>query len=292
MHDCFCEIPQLEPPFSVDELFGDEDYNLFYGDYDPATSKAVIRTNKLTWYDANVNARNAGNIHFTNYYSTFTGMGYITHKPTIKRFQEYVYDTFNKNFIVKMLNPFPGKFVFPSNIIAWTDNSRWHCEGPRDPAHRNSDALAKRFNTVCNFRLMGETSDSKILFGEPSERLTNKVAQLIKEFDASNDKITTELSAGLKQQQYVNNTNIQEGVSVNFESDTIGYQSEKLWEDDIEIKAVKEGFSNPFIMNLSQWHKVCVGESKSPRVTLRLLANKDVPFKDWEKMLDEGTFLK
>lgn len=292
MHDCFCELPQLEYPFTVDELFGDEDHNLFYGDYDPATSKAVHRTSKLTWYDANVNARNAGTTHFTNYYSQFTGIGYITHKPTIKRLQEYVHDTFNKDFIVKMLNPSPGKFVFPTNIIAWADNSRWHCEGPRDPAHLSSDIFTKRFNTVCNFRLLGETHDSKILFGEPSQRLTNKVAQLIEEFESSNDEITTEFSSSFKQKTYVNNTNIQEGVSVNFESDTIGYQSEQLWENDIEIKAVKEGFNNPFIMNLSQWHKVCVGESKLPRVTLRLLANKDIPFSVWEKMVDEGTFLK
>ena len=54
---------------------------------------------------------------------------------------------------------------------------------------------------------------------------------------------------------------------------------------------VKEGFNNPFLLNLAKWHKVKI-QDNTPRVTLRLMAEKDIPFSTWEKMVDNGTFLK
>jgi hypothetical protein len=45
------------------------------------------------------------------------------------------------------------------------------------------------------------------------------------------------------------------------------------------------------LLNLAKWHKVKI-EDNTPRVTLRLMAEKDIPFSTWEKMVDNGTFLK
>ena len=45
-------------------------------------------------------------------------------------------------------------------------------------------------------------------------------------------------------------------------------------------------------MNLEQWHKVNSGSNNSSRVTLRFMADKDIPFSHWEEMVDNGTFLK
>ena len=54
----------------------------------------------------------------------------------------------------------------------------------------------------------------------------------------------------------------------------------------------KTGYANPFLMNLEQWHKVNSGSNNSSRVTLRFMADKDIPFSHWEEMVDNGTFLK
>ena len=45
-------------------------------------------------------------------------------------------------------------------------------------------------------------------------------------------------------------------------------------------------------MNLEQWHKVNSAVIIVTRVTLRFMADKDIPFMDWEEMVDNGTFLK
>ena len=64
------------------------------------------------------------------------------------------------------------------------------------------------------------------------------------------------------------------------------------WLKELTPICTKTGYANPFLMNLEQWHKVNSGSNNSSRVTLRFMADKDIPFSHWEEMVDNGTFLK
>jgi len=283
MKNSFCELPELQNPFTPEELFCEEDLNLIYK-YDNSN----ISADKISWTDTTKD-------YYTGkeYHHKFSGIGYIAHKPTMRKMYEFVNDTFPDTFITKMWD-LSGRKIFPCTILVWNTPSDWHMEGRPYPAHSHEIFSYGRFSTVCNFRLLGDDSNSKILFSNGSQRLQEVSSSLAEEYvkQQSTDIVELSTSSGgnvrfRKMMDRVYNED--KSLMVNSANDY--FCDATKWEQDLPIVAEKYDFKNPFLLNLSQWHKVCI-DNDATRVTLRLMADKDVPFSVWEQMVDDGTFLK
>ena len=55
-------------------------------------------------------------------------------------------------------------------------------------------------------------------------------------------------------------------------------------------KATHYGMHNPYIVNISEWHRVIT--NGTPRVTMRVHANTDLTFRQIEELVDAGKFFK
>ena len=63
-----------------------------------------------------------------------------------------------------------------------------------------------------------------------------------------------------------------------------------MWDDKLNFITEHVGMHNPYIVNLSKWHRVLT--NGEPRVTFRIHANTDLTFEDIERLHDNGEFFK
>lgn len=278
MHNCFCELPQLENPFRAEDILCEEDMDLIYN----YSSKSNLGADKIQWHDSTTDFYQG-----KQYKQNFTGVGYITDKKTMRLMNEFVRDNLPDSFITQMWSTNVGHKFFPCTLLAWNDPSDWHCEGLQYPAHHNPVISEQRFSTVCNFRLIGDPINSRILFADGDETLQQATEEIV--LDYINKDIqgieSKDIFSNIKPRSYT------EDKSLMTSSPNDYVCNADVWEPHLQQVAVKQGFENPFLLNLARWHKVEI-EDDTPRVTLRLMADKHIPFSVWEEMVDNGTFLQ
>ncbi len=321
MLNCFCEFPKLESPFKPEDIFTDEDWKLFSEDYE--TGKVNLHSGSIKWFDANDEMAKAKGVQRPE----FSGVGYPTNKKFMKLLREYVGDTLPDDFIKQMWKTPIGQKLYPCTLLAWGRDSDWHTEGVVYDVQKNPKIASKRYSTVINFRLLGDADNSKIKFADPSPVLHNKIKELSEMF-VSNDvheNYSAQLqsishsmsnnddmdSSGAKRVvSYIGDSDKESASEVVERQKTLNYKAVEFveedgleisspndiitsqrWEDELNPITVKEGFNSPFMLNLARWHKVVVGDAGT-RVTLRLMADRNVPFSHWEEMVDNGTFFK
>jgi hypothetical protein len=282
MNNCFCELPQLENPFSAEEILSEEDIDLIYN-----YSHNNLNTENIRWHDSTDDFYSGK----TPNKKMFSGVGYITNKAIMRKMYEFVHDRFNDSFIKEMWNLPTGHKLFPCTLLAWNESSDWHCEGVQYKIQNHPDIAMGRFSTVCNFRLLGDTQNSKIFFANASDKLVSETEKICQKYIDSDeiwiDSATKEKSifSNIKPRAYNDDKSLMTGAPNDY------FCKPDVWENELDIVAVKENFENPFLLNLARWHKVYL-KNTTPRVTLRLMADKDVPFSVWEDMVEQGTFLK
>lgn len=341
MNNCICELPQLENPFDINDIFCDEDWKLMY-EYDEATKNT--HGDKIMWYDARKD-------FFTGKKEKqkFNGIGHVTDKKLMRMMRDFLHDNFHPDFIKEMWGSNVGHKYFPCTLLAWSEGSQWHREGIALDVHKNFNIYAGRFSTVCNFRLLGDENDCSIKFAEGSEELesvcetinqdyvdrilaaeeeeriefSHSLAKgldidvrdefmqqlnsieggynkgtdtetLIKKMysyyiGSTKNKAKSDNGAGLLHGVKPRQMDIDKSIMTNAANEWI--IDDEKWEPHLTPIMEKQGFREPFILNLSKWHRVCIKENAS-RVTLRFMADKTIPFKRWEEMVDNGTFLK
>jgi len=278
MHNCYCELPQLENPFKAEDILCEEDMDLIYN----YNSNSNLGADKIQWHDSTQDFYSG-----KTYKNNFTGVGYIKHKKTMRMLDEFVKDNFNEKFITKMWNAGFGNKLFPVTLLVWNDPSDWHCEGLQYPAHHDPVISEQRFSTVCNFRLIGDPLNSRILFADADDHMQQATEEIVKDYINKDieGKESEDIFSYIKPRSYTSDNTLMTSSPNDYVCDA------SVWEPHLTHVATKEGFENPFLLNLARWHKVEI-ETDTPRVTLRLMADKDVPFGVWEKMVDNGTFLK
>ena len=278
MNNCFCELPNLENPFTVEDILCEEDLDLIYN-YNKESS---LGADKVQWHDSTSDFY-AGK----EYKNNFTGVGYITDKSIMRTMNEFVRDNFPDSFIKNMWRSGLGHKIFPCTLLVWNDPSDWHCEGLQYPAHHDPIISEQRFSTVCNFRLIGDPVNSRIRFAEGDKKLQKATEEIVTDYinkDVSGIQ-SKDIFSNIKPRSYTKDKSLMTGSPNDY------FCNAEVWEPHLNEIAVKEGFNNPFLLNLARWHKVEI-EDNTPRVTLRLMAEKDIPFSHWEEMVDNGTFLK
>ena len=278
MENCFCELPNLENPFTVEDILCEEDLDLIHN-YSPNSN---LSADKITWHDSTTDFYTG-----KEYKQNFSGVGYITDKNTMRLMNEFVRDNFPENFIKEMWTTSLGHKFFPCTLLAWNDPSDWHCEGLQYPAHNNPIISEQRFSTVCNFKLIGDPVNSRIRFAEGSDALKEATESIVNDYINKDVDVTTtkDIFSNIKPRSYTQDKSLMTSSPNDY------FCKAEVWEPHLTEVAVKEGFNNPFLLNLARWHKVEI-EDNTPRVTLRLMADKDIPFSVWEEMVETGTFLK
>lgn len=278
MENCFCELPDLENPFTVEDILCEEDLDLIHN----YSSKSKLYANKVSWHDSTSDF-----YHGKNYKDNFSGVGYITDKKIMRLMNEFLRDNFPDTFIKDMWSSGVGHKFFPCTLLAWNDPSDWHCEGLQYPAHNHPVISEQRFSTVCNFRLIGDPINSRIRFADGDEQLQKATEDIVTDYIHKEVAVkeSADIFSNIKPRSYT------EDESLMTSSPNDYFCKADVWEPHLKQVAVKEGFKNPFLLNLARWHKVEI-EDNTPRVTLRLMAEKDIPFSVWEEMVDTGTFLR
>ena len=90
MHNCFCELPQLENPFRAEDILCEEDMDLIYN----YSSESNLGADKIQWHDSTTDFYQG-----KKYKQNFTGVGYITDKKTMRLMNEFVRDNLPDSFI-------------------------------------------------------------------------------------------------------------------------------------------------------------------------------------------------
>lgn len=277
MLNCYCELPQLENPFSANEIFCDQDFKLIFNN-----DTSNLNADKIRW-------ANTTDDYFVGRKreDKFVGIGIIDDKKIQQKLRDFVNDVFPPYFIHNMWKSPTGKKVFPCTILVFCESSQWHCEGIQYPFQNHESVKAGRFSTVCNFPLIGKGHGSRILFGEGSKKLETELKQLTNQFLLHDNLYAGDDSifANKKTREISTDSSLMTGPSNDY------ICKPEIWDNEIEVVAVKENFDNPFLLNLARWHKVEF-DADTPRVTLRLMADPDAPFQYWQNLVDTNKFLQ
>ena len=74
MNNCFCELPDLDNPFTVDDILCEEDLELIHN----YSSKSNLGANKVQWHDSTSDFYSGKELK-----QNFSGVGYITDKKVM-----------------------------------------------------------------------------------------------------------------------------------------------------------------------------------------------------------------
>lgn len=278
MLNCYCELPQLENPFTVSEILCDQDLKMIF-----ENDTSNLNAGKIAWNHTTDDFFKGRKIQ-----DKFVGVGYISDKQLQVKLRDFVNDVFPANFIQNMWGGIHGRKTFPCTLLVFCESSQWHCEGIQYPFQEHADIKNGRFSTVCNFPLLGDGENSRILFGEASSKLETELKNLTDKFLFKDDiysNTTNSLYQNQKTREYAEDMSIMTGPSNDY------ICKPETWDKEIKVIASKEKFNNPFLLNLARWHKV-VMDTNTPRVTLRLMAEKEIPFQYWEELIDNNEFLQ
>jgi len=274
MLGCYCDCPGIELPFTND-ILSQQDLDMIYGNTEiPKTPS--IQTEKINWY-ANWSTTEWSKDDLLN------GGAIITDQQLKKDVWEWLHETIHPEYFQKIWN-MAGRKTPPVSILCFSESSAWHREGPIQfpenlPQHINKDIVAgPRAPAVINFRLLGDPEGSSLEFAKPQDTLNNAEQECInKYFDTWTEDVNGELHA-----------TEHEGVVFTAAQHWLGETYN--WQNNLTKITEHVGMHNPYIVNLSKWHRVLT--NGEPRVTFRIHANTDLTFEDIERLQENGEFFK
>jgi len=276
--NCFFELPSLELPITVDELFDENDIHYVNGDFhkiqhtntENILSRVGTVTTNCVWW-------NKGSITSSAYSKeNIIGLGVaqIHNKKIGKKLHDFFYDTFHADFLAPIRSTEFGLKILPLSIFCFFPDAHnyWHFEGPRHNLPTNFNLI--RNSSVVNFRLLGPTEDddTSVQWATVDEKFETELNRLSQAHLDNNLSVINDLN---------NSVHISQGVD--------NIVSNK-WNNSIKIVAERKGFHNPFCMNVKHWHRVLLTDKS--RCTFRILGNKDFDFSYYEQLHLEGKFLK
>jgi|TARA_B110000858_G_scaffold151157_1_gene172089 hypothetical protein len=295
MKNCYIDLPTMELPWTVDDIFSDEDYELI-NDNKSHLKPFIIKTNKLAWnnwqsqpaneydkYIHSLNGREDDNIHFN-------GTALIKNSKLKREVYDWARDTFHEDYLDDLWE-LPGGKLPPITILCFNKTSKWHTEGPVKipndiPVDFNTQILHQvRASVCCNFRLLGDVDESILQFTHATDELNNKYNEVESKFvntwlnNNPDYKITPQ---GLPE------VLAQDGLKVSASTSYIA--DSEMWRDHIPISAERKGMHNPFFINLAKWHRVLT--NNTPRVSFRVHSGEGMNFRRIEELVSSGNFFK
>ena len=142
MNGCYIDVPNLELPWSAEDILSEEDFELVHAK-NGASRDLKIQSKNIIWtnagkqrYDllAGGNPQNLAQEEIDRILaeqSYFNGTG-IVHDQTLKReMWEWLNDTFHKDYVDNLwTGPNGHSKIVPVTVLCFNKTSGWHCEGP------------------------------------------------------------------------------------------------------------------------------------------------------------------
>ena len=295
MNGCFIDCPDVTFPFTADDFFGDFDYDLIYGRI-PIPGDLTLMGKTVKW--ANWSTDNVELIQGTRFENEeqdllFNSAGLIYDNKLKHDVWDWMNDTFHPIYFQELWKTGLGTAHPPVTVLCFSRTTGWHKEGPvpipdNVPADFDTSYVTNwRPPAVINFRLLGDIEGSELQFAEPSDSMKVAEQELIQKFfdtsilRAQEDKNPLPNSATLP-------------TIIKHRSMVMDARQHWIQQDtylkSLKHKATHYGMHNPYIVNISEWHRVIT--NGTPRVTMRVHANTDLTFRQIEELVDAGKFFK
>ena len=286
MLECYCDIPDIDFPFTAENIFSDYEFDLFNGNI-PVPSDLTINGKTVRWNNwmagTYMDNKNKDAWKYVQRENLFNGEAVITDTKMKHDVWTWMNDTFRPDVFQKIWKD--GMHSHPPvTILCFSDPSGWHKEGPIEIP--NEETIPKEFGVeyiknmrapaVINFRLLGDIDGSVLEFARPTERMLQNEKELINKFFTERpnepfwEKIVEQNKMCMKATQH--------------------WLSDESWYDDLTPIVEHKGMHNAYIVNLAQWHRVLT--NGTPRVSFRVHANTEFTFKQIEELVDTGNFFK
>ena len=284
---------ELSLPFTVDELFTDEDYEIIYGN--DTSNEPLIYTENILWCKNLTSHKNDNGEDILKVSKGTTGL--LRNRPNklSRIFWEWVKDTYHEKWIGDLFKGANFENFAPVSILVWNNNSPWHMEPGETDVNIlkliNEHSSKKKVwgpwwrvsTTVCNFRLLGDDKNSSIHFAEITDEFHKTILHTRQKFYRKWFKTNTGIFVSA-----VDDENCPTFQSCN-DSDQI--INDDKWINHMKVNEIKNGFESPFMLNLGNLHRVFVGD-QSPRVTFRLHSSKNLDWNAIKTYRSKGILLK
>lgn len=269
--DSYIDLPNISLPLTHKDIFTDQDYEVISTMDIPATG---LVTKNIAWAPPAHTEKNQ-----EKKYRDVSLMGFITDKSIQRELQQHFVDTYHKDILDSPIPVGVGKRIIAISLITFSGNTPWHREGFCDKRFSREDEQIwhtnmprTRHNFAINYPLYTkDAGNTKVEFA----KMSDNIIQIEKE---------------LTQNMLNNKSNHEEkdGVKISVALDQI--LDEQKWKNDINIVGTKYKYDNPYIINLSSYHKVTT--TGATRLSLRYMASPTYRWKDIEKLYNAGELIK
>lgn len=286
MLECYCDVPNIDFPFTAEDIFGDYELDLFNNNV-PVPQELIISGKSVKWNNwmaqeyAGKKSKEAFEVYQRE--NIFNGAAVISDTKMKHDVWDWMNATFQPDVFQKIWNDGLSSHP-PVSILCFSDSTGWHKEGPIDIPNEetipkeNAVEIIKRMRApaVINFRLLGDIDGSVLQFAKPSEQMLQNEKELIDKFFTLRPE-----------ESFI--TKIVEHNTMNI-SATQHWLADRTWHKDLTPITEHKGMHNAYVVNLGQWHRVLT--NGSPRVSFRVHANNKFTFKEIEERVEAGKFFK
>lgn len=293
-NNCFIECKDIILPFTVEDFLIEEDIKLVNATDFPEDPRIQYPNSKIMWTNWQIGTnRMSEHANQTNQ-ERFNGMGLIINTELKHKVNEWIQDTFNPDFVDTNWKDAFGRITPPVTILCFNKTSGWHKEGPLQIPdnfqHLTDPIKLRRWPAVLNYRLTGDVEDSILQFAKLSSDLEQKVEQLTLNFFDYCDSKGKTWDEKTQDWQRIGPTDAITKDELRIMTHTDYILNDELYKDHISIEQQYVGMHNPYVVNLSKFHRVIT--NGTPRVTLRVHSNKDLSFEQIEEMYETGKLFK
>lgn len=274
----FIDLPNLELPFTWQELFDEEDLAVVNGD---CQLKELVHTSNFEWMP-NISEYNLPSI-----------LGLLHSNKVSRILWEWFQDNTYSNILAPIRKSQTGKNFFPITMLKFHGTSLWHREGYpywTDGAFR--EKLKGRNNYAFNFPFYGEVEKTSVKFAKGDPQLESMFEGLTREHVGIH---SSDIVQSINKEQDLANSYIKDmnAATVRYGAHT-GLTMDHLLDDKLEqqltILGEKVKYDSPYCIPLSSWHKV--DTSGGNRLSLRFMGNNDYTFSDICAMHDNNKLFK
>ena len=305
MNNCFIDCPQVQFPFTADDFFGDYDYDLINGNI-PLPSELILQGEKIKW--SNWSSDNVSFLEGTRFENekqeeNFNSAGLIYDTNLKHDVWDWMNDTFHPIYFQEIWKTSHGNAHPPVTVLCFSRTTGWHKEGPVPIPSNVPESFDTGFITnwrppaVINFRLLGDIEGSQLEFSEPNEKMAQAEEELIQKFfdtsvsNSDAEKSPLQAAPGVR---HFGGNKVTVPTFVKHRSMIMDARQhwiqEGTYKNALTHIATHYGMHNPYIVNISQWHRVIT--NGMPRVTLRVHANTNLTFTEIEQLVEAGKFFK
>lgn len=275
----FIDLPNLELPFTWQELFDEQDLEVVNGD---CQLKNVVHTTNFEWMP-NLSEHSLPSI-----------LGLIHSNKVSRTLWEWFQDNTHNNLLAPIQKSGTGKNYFPITMLKFHGTSLWHREGyPYWTDGPFRKLLKGRNNYAFNFPFYGEVEKTSVKFGKGDPQLESMFEGLLKEHVDTN--ITGMFKQGMTNQQDLSDSYIKDMsvATVRYGAHTgltMDHLLDAKLEQQLTILGEKVKYDSPYCIPLSSWHKV--DTTGGNRLSLRFMGNNEYTFSDICEMYDNNKLFK